>query len=132
MDEKQKREAVIRLKQLNHIYGLNEGVVKDFESNGLIHCVATTTAYDNSMEWIGSQIESLKKDKGILPYYIILDPVFINVLYVGSYEEDWFKERPDYEKNLIFAFVFNMQRPEYSEFGSIAIEGFDEAVLRVG
>ena len=132
MLEKQKEEAILRLKQLSSLYGLNNQVIEDFEKKDLVHCSSVISIYKEYLGLVFNSIEFLKKDKGILPYYIILDPIYVNVLFVGSHKEDWLKERPDYAENMIFAFVFNMEQPEYSEFGSIAIEGCDNAILRIG
>ena len=128
---KQENEALLRLNQLVDLYGLTKDVVEDFQVRRLIHCSATTLNYDNRMDWVAQNIEQLKKEKGILPYYIMLDPAYITVLYVGTHEEDWVKERPSYLDNIIFAYVINVDMPQYSEFGSVGIKGVHNVVLRV-
>lgn len=127
----QESEAILRLRQLQKIYGLGKRFVDDFEDKQFVHCVATTMDYVERMDWVYEQLENLRKEKKILPYYAILDKEMITVLYVGTYEEDWVKERPDYLHNQIFAYVINTEIPEYSEFGTVNILGYDDAVLRV-
>ena len=47
----------------------------------------------------------------------------LSLLYVSSDKEDWESERLDNNNN-IMSYVFNLDNPDLSEFGYIAIDSF--------
>lgn len=44
---------------------------------------------------------------------------FYCLLYVSKYKEEWQTDREDLKEGLAFSYVYNMDCPEFSEFGSI-------------
>lgn len=41
------------------------------------------------------------------------------ILYVSQYKEEWKIDREDLKEGITFSYVYNIDCPEYSEFGSI-------------
>lgn len=48
--------------------------------------------------------------------------ILINILYVSSYKEDWNMERESLERKAPYAYVVNLDIPDFSEFGIINLK----------
>lgn len=55
-----------------------------------------------------------------------------SLLYVSDYEEEWEMDREDIQDGYALAYVYNYDIPEYSEFGSIAVQNRFGGLVRVG
>ena len=128
---------------LQDLHGLVDYAVKDYEYNENIYCSGAFDVYGKQelgcvpaehIKLLETPILSLvkgfeKEHKGCKVFHIILGyGPFINLLYVGSYMEEWEYERPD--KYNVQSYVINLAIPEYSEFGRIAIKGNKGVLIR--
>jgi hypothetical protein len=55
-----------------------------------------------------------------------------SLLYISDYEEEWEMDREDIQDGYALAYVYNYDIPEYSEFGSIAVQNRFGGLVRVG
>ena len=51
-------------------------------------------------------------------------------LFVSDYEEEWEYDHEDIQDGIVFAYVYNYDDPDFSEFGSICVEQTPAAGLR--
>ena len=84
-----------------------------------------TISYDKKYEKAVKDFETKHPD------YIVYHAIetitahgkLLSLLYVSSDKEDWESERLESNNN-IMSYVFNLDNPDLSEFGYIAIDGF--------
>ena len=134
-------EILVRLKMLQDLHGLLEDTYEAYNAREDVYVSGTFNVYGKQelgcvpaehIKLLDTPILDLVKEfekghKGCKVFHIILGyGPFINLLYVGSYTEEWEYERPD--KYNVQSYVINLAIPEYSEFGRIAIKG-DKGVL---
>lgn len=137
-----KEEALLRIKYLEKYYDVTENIYNTYLKEDKV--LASTPFNLDTKEVIGLLpleyivvngvsinvfIEDFeRKHRNCKVYHVIINNPYINLLYVGGYEDDWLYERPD-EYN-VQAYVINVAIPVYSEFGRIAIEGRDKGLIR--
>lgn len=136
-----KEEILVRLKMLQDLHGLLEDTYEAYNAREEIYVSGRFNVYGKlelgcvpaeHLKLIDTPLLNFVKDfetehKGCKVFHIILGyGPFINLLYVGSYMEEWEYERPN--KYNVQSYVINLAIPEYSEFGRIAIKG-DKGVL---
>lgn len=137
-----KEEALLRIKYLEKYYGVTENIYDTYLNEDKV-LASTPFNLDIKevvsilpLEYIAVNgvalnvfIENFeRKHRNCKVYHVIISNPYINLLYVGGYEDDWLYERPD-EYN-VQAYVINVAIPVYSEFGRIAIEGKDNGLIR--
>ena len=137
-----KEEALLRIKYLEKYYDVTENIYNTYLKEDKV--LASTPFNLDTKEVIGLLpleyivvngvsinvfIEDFeRKHRNCKVYHVIINNPYINLLYVGGYEDDWPYERPN-EYN-VQAYVINVAIPVYSEFGRIGIEGRDKCLIR--
>ncbi|WP_271005737.1 hypothetical protein [Listeria seeligeri] len=141
-----KMEAIERMKLVK----LDKSVVKEFENenklnysksgyvifpnalNNTLH-VATSEPLTSEMEEVVAKFEA--REKSCLVYHVIFTEAsfgrLYNILFIDSEEEeDWKYEKIEMEYGIINSYVENVTNPNFSEYGSIAVEEFAGALIR--
>lgn len=129
-----KEEAINRIKALIEKCNLNPNVLKYFNEGKVYYSYLTAGGFMGSIDTISydKNYEKAVKDfETKHPDYIVYHAIesitahgkLLSLLYVGDDNEEWETERLDSNNN-IMSYVFNLDNPDLSEFGYIAIDGF--------
>lgn len=129
--ERKKEEALLRMKKI----GIFPETIKQFEREDL---VSQSLPPIGACYWIeGEQLKRVKEFEqkyNALVYFVIHSYTTIgemeSYLYVSDYEEEWETDRNDLENGSTLAYVYNLDAPECSEFGSIGFAVTPAAGLR--
>ncbi len=138
----QQYEAYSRLSLLTEKYDLNPNILKYFKEGKLYYSYLTAGGFMSSIDTIDydpsytEAVRSFEKHYGYLVYHAIEweTPMgkSLSLLYVGNNEDDWAVERLDEDYDMIFAYVVNLDMPDFSEFGSIKVTGIGNCLIRIG
>ena len=130
MKEKQLKEALQRIKALN----LHPNVAKELEKENKLNASEHMGALFWLKEGEEEVVRKIEDKYGIFIYHIIKSytqmGILLSFLYVSSSEEEWEMERADLDANCPIAYVYNVEYPEFSEFGSIGIRPIFGGVIR--
>lgn len=129
-----KEEAINRINTLIEKCKLNPNVLKYFKEDKVYYSYLTAGGFMGSIDTISydKNYEKAVKDfETKHPDYIVYHAIesitahgkLLSLLYVGDDNEEWETERLDSNNN-IMSYVFNLDNPDLSEFGYIAIDGF--------
>ena len=129
-----KEEAINRINTLIEKCKLNPNVLKYFNEGKVYYSYLTAGGFMGSIDTISydKNYEKAVKDfETKHPDYIVYHAIesitahgkLLSLLYVGDDNEEWETERLDSNNN-IMSYVFNLDNPDLSEFGYIAIDGF--------
>lgn len=129
--EAQVKEALKRMRMLN----IFKPTIKEFEKEGKI-----SKSINGGLYWLDDEdMERVRKFEEMcdaLVYNVIECNTEFgklqNFLYVSKNEEEWEFDTQDIKDGIVFAYVCNLDIPEYSEFGSIGIRNFGGGLVRVG
>lgn len=128
--EQMKQEALYRMDLLS----LPENVISRFEhsEDGLM-CSFDGIARDIDPALL-SLVRKLEETKGIFIFHILhtVTPfgVMYTFLYVSRYEEEWDSDREDAKNRIPLSYVYNMDFPDFSEFGSVKIIPTGHGLIR--
>ena len=133
MDIESKRaEALKRMKALH----LHKNVIDEFKEDEIINC---STDNKGLLFYLTEDQKNVVKTfeeiyNGVV-YHVIennTDFGFLyTLLYVSDTPEEWEMDREDLTSNITFAFVHNVDVPEFSEFGSIGFVSKNGGLVRV-
>ncbi len=136
MLEKQKAEAMIRMKMLTEMYDLNPNLYKYLEEGkvyysyvvlGLFGCIDTISYDENNLKLV----QKFEKEHHAYVYHAIESETkygkMLALLYVSSNEDEWCIERPN--DNYIIAYVYNFLT-RTSEIGSVFLASDNGALIR--
>ena len=120
--EDKRKEAVARMQAL----GIFPKTVDQFRRG---HRVSISMPPMGAFFWAeGDDLKHIKefeKEYNCLVYMVIRTYTELGTLdsylYVSDYREDWLVERGDLAQGILYAYVYNLQEPMYSEFGSIGV-----------
>lgn len=129
-----KEEAINRIKALIEKCNLNPNVLKYFNEGKVYYSYLTaggfmgsidTISYDKNYEKAVKDFEEKHPDYNV---YHAIESItahgkLLSLLYVSSDKEEWEGERLE-SNNIIMSYVINLDNPDLSEFGYIAIDGF--------
>ena len=129
-----KEEAINRINTLIEKCKLNPNVLKYFKEDKVYYSYLTAGGFMGSIDTISydKNYEKAVKDfEAKHPDYIVYHAIesitahgkLLSLLYVSSDKEDWESERLESNNN-IMSYVVNVDNPDLSEFGYIAIDGF--------
>lgn len=132
-----KDEAINRIKTLIERCNLNPNVLKYFNEGKVYYSYLTANGSMGSIDTISydKDYEKVVKDfEEKHPDYIVYHAIesitthgkLLSLLYVSDDKEEWESERLEND-NSIMSYVFNLDNPDLSEFGYIAIDGFMES-----
>lgn len=134
MRDKQRKEALVRLTELERLYGLNPKVKGYFEEGKLYYSYLTAGGYIGSIDKIGYDeryeaiVKSFEEQTSFLVYHVIERKNTISLLFVGDEYDDWQNERPT--KSGVLASVVNVDSYE-NEMGYIKIDCLQGALYRI-
>lgn len=132
MLEKQKREALERMKLLN----IHDDVVNDFTKSQKLY----RSELMGILYWLNSKeqeiIKKWEEETGHLAYHVILTYTnfgrLLSILFVSKYEEDWEMEKECIKNNTLIAYVKNLDDDFLSECGSITFRENMGGLIRIG
>ncbi len=121
--EEKKAEAIARMK----LWGIYSPIVKQFKNEGIVSESAPPLG---ACYWLNEEqinrVREFESQNDALVYHVIHSFTNIgemeNYLYVSDYPEEWEIDREDIKAGLQFAYVYNIDAPDCSEFGCIGIE----------
>ena len=132
--EKKREEAIKRMKVLQ----LFDPCIKAFANRGEVQFSEVTGGlyeFSGNAE-LNAQVREFESEYNALVYHVIHTYTqfgeLYNFLYVSDYEEEWEMDNDDIKDNYAMAYVWNVDVPEYSEFGSIAVQQRFGGLVRVG
>ncbi|WP_019139274.1 hypothetical protein [Peptoniphilus timonensis] len=128
--ETQVKEAIKRMNLLN----IFKPTIKEFEDEGKISKSIMGGLYWLDDEDIKRVKEFEEKFNAVVYNVIECDTEFgrlQNLLYVSENQEEWEYDIQDIKDGMVFSYVYNLDVPDFSEFGSIGIRNFDGGLLRV-
>ena len=116
--EEQKKECLTRLK----LSGLCNEVITDFKNGQLYKTEQLGILY-----YINDKEKAVVKDfeekNNAMVYHILHSNTefgeLLALLYVSKYKEEWQMDREDLRDNIALSYVYNVDCPDFSEFGSI-------------
>ena len=140
--DEMRREAIERLKMLD----LHENVLKDFEDDNKLNYserVKLATGQrepygilywlDNEPEW-ARLVKEFEDEHGALVYHATHEYTTfgecLDLLIVSKYEDEWERDRDELMQGYAFAWVINLDYPEFSEFGTIGIKCSGGGIIR--
>ena len=132
-----KEEAINRIKTLTETCNLNSNVLKCFKEGKKYYSYLTAGGFLGSIDVISydkAYEQAVKKFEKDHPNYLVYHAIetitahgiLLSLLYVSDMKEDWESERLQSD-NFIMSYVLNLDNPELSEFGYIAIDAFGES-----
>lgn len=135
-DKEVKDETINRIKALMKGCNLNRNVLKYFKKGQICYSYLTAMGMIGSINSISynKDYEKAVRDfeeehKGYVVYHAIesITPQgkLLALLYTSDDKEDWDCERLD--ENYVMAYVVNFTFPEYSEYGDIFLDRFEES-----
>lgn len=133
MKEKMKQEAVERMEML----GISPTAIKIFEEDGEVG-LSVSPAFpicEITPEY-KKLIDKWEEKTGSMAYHAIYNGAavgaLLSILFVSSDEEEWELDKRDMEAVYPMAYVFNLDIPEFSEYGSISVKNVDGILERIG
>ena len=131
MREKQKAEAIKRMRKLNVI----KDAIKQFEENDMV-----MVSENGFLYWLDEEqkkmVEEFEREYGGLVYMVIHNLTefgeLYSMLYVSKVESEWYLDNEDLEDNIALAYVKNVDDDLCSELGSIAIQNRFGGIIRIG
>lgn len=124
-----KKEAIKRMKAL----GIIDATIQQFEQADLVSYSLRGGNYwlDNSFKQLVAEFEE-KHD--YLVYYAILSHTdigrMLSLFYVSNREEEWSGDWKELNEGFQMSYVFNLDIPEYSEFGLIGFKPIVGGLIR--
>lgn len=133
--EQMKKEATSRLEQLVNKFSLNPNVAKYWEKDGqLYYSYLTGGGFVGSVDKIDydpkniAVVKQFEAEYGSMVYHAIEDKGTLILLSVSNDPDEWEYER--LEDNVIMAYVHNFEYPDQSEFGDVALNAWQGALVR--
>ena len=116
--EEQRKECLTRMK----LSGLCREVIEDFQKGQLYKTERLGILYylnNNEM----AVVKDFEEKNNAVVYHILHSNTefgeLLAILYVSQYKEEWEMDRADLQEGIALSYVYNVDCPDYSEFGSI-------------
>ena len=116
--EEQRKECLTRMK----LSGLCREVIEDFQKGQLYKTERLGILYylnNNEM----AVVKDFEEKNNAVVYHILHSNTefgeLLAILYVSQYKEEWQMDRKDLQEGIAFSYVYNLDCPDLSEFGSI-------------
>lgn len=141
--EKQKQEALKRLKILQKDYLVHKNVLKEFKENETIYYSENFGGYmQGILYWLHNKsqyvekVKEIEEKRNIYVYKCILSHTnfgdILDCLYISSDEESWEYEREQLENDgIVDSYCINLSDEYCSEFSCIEIIGVNGGLTRV-
>lgn len=130
LKERQKAEAVKRMKKLN----IMEQAIEDFVSDDKLNL----SENHGMLYWLNDNeqaiVDKFNKKFGDLVYHVIHE--FTNIgelyclLYVSQYEEEWKEDEQNLNEGQTYAYVVNKNSPDSVDIGAIGVKPMNGGVER--
>lgn len=122
MNKEMKSEAIKRMKEM----GLFDGAIGDFEREDVV-CISKNGGFIYGLSEEEKELKNnFEKETGNLIYHMIHSKMagfdMVSALIVSKYKEDWPMEQYDKNNGYVFTYTFNLDEPQFSEFGTIGVE----------
>lgn len=132
-----KNEATNRIRTLTEKCNLNPNVLKYFNEGKVYYSYLTASGFMGSIDTISydknyeKAVKDFEAKHPNCQVYHAIESItahgkLLSLLYVSDDKEEWQSERFE-SNNSIMSYVFNLDNPDLSEFGYIAIDGFMES-----
>ena len=132
MKEKMKQEAIERMKMLE----ISPKTIEVFEETGEIGLSVAPFSICGITPEYEKLISEWEEETGCVAYHAIYNGAsvgaLLTILFVSDDEEEWELDRRDMEAGYPMAYVFNLDIPEFSEYGAISVENIDGVLKRIG
>lgn len=141
--EKQKQEALKRLKILQKDYLVHKNVLKEFKENETIYYSENFGGYmQGILYWLHNKsqyvekVKEIEEKRNIYVYKCILSHTnfgdILDCLYISSDEENWEYEREQLENDgIVDSYCINLSDEYCSEFCCIEIIGVNGGLARI-
>lgn len=128
--ERQKAEAVKRMKKLN----IMEQAIDDFVSDNKLNL----SENHGMLYWLEENeqviVNAFEKKFNSLVYHVIHEFTNIGELYclfyVSSYEEEWKEDNENLNEGQVYAYVINKDSPDSVDIGAIGVKPMNGGVER--
>ncbi len=131
----QRKEAINRLNMLHTILGIDKTVILGSENGKIplsVECFPIDTINLSDVPDFESKVKQFEKKHNCTTYYVIKTyNVFLSILYVSSYEEDWNYKRPNsegYITSIVYDLSGQFMRADDIDFGEYQYIGSDSAL----
>jgi len=136
--EKQKQEAIKRMKILKML----PNIIEDFKTEDIVFYSETLSRnFQGILYWVSNKEEFVQIIKDFetkyeaLVYHATLGHyefgTCLSLLYVSNDKSEWIRDRNDLRKNLAYAYVHNLNVPDFSEFGIIGLKPVNGGIVRI-
>lgn len=117
---RQRAEAIKRMKLLR----LPKEIIEAFRVNGSVHlCARPSGNFLALTEAEAKEVKAFEQSHGALVFFVTRAVTLFGTLdayfFVGNDPSEWAYERGDYNEGYAYAYVFNRNNPDCSEFGDI-------------
>ena len=131
--EIKKEESIKRMKDL----GIFSQTIQQFKKDNL---VSYSEPPMGANYWLDDEqkaiVDNFEKENNALVYFVIRSYTQFGkldtLLFVSDYEEEWEMDNEDIKDGYAMAYVHNYDVPEFSEFGSVAVQERFGGLVRVG
>ena len=138
LKEKQKQEAIKRMKILK----LHPDTIEVFKTGDIVfYSESLSREFQGILYWVSNKeefvelIEHFEDRYGALVYHATLGHydfgTCLSLLYVSNDKSEWTTDRNDLKENLAYAYVYNFDEPEFSEFGIIGLKHVNGGLVRI-
>lgn len=138
---KQKQEAIKRLKILEKEYLVHKNVLKEFKQDETIYySERINKIFNGVLYWIRNRdelvnaIKRVEKQRNLFIYHCLLEHSefgdTLTMLYISDEEQNWQYERKELLDGFISVCVYDLQFDEF-EFGGTQINGVNGGIGRL-
>lgn len=128
-----KKEAIKRMEVLD-IYS---EAIRQFEKEGYINC--SEPPYGANY-WLDDEqrkiVREFEEEYNALVYFATKSytefGTLTSFLYVSDYPDEWKMDNGELKDGYVYAYVYNHDVPEYSEFGLIKVKSIFGGLVRIG
>ena len=140
---KQKIEAIERLKILQRNYLVHKNVLKEYKENETIYYSENFGGYmQGILYWLKNKdefvniVKNIEEKRNIYVYHCILnhyrdDGDVLTMLYISADGEFWKEEQKELKDGCPCCYVYSFSFPVFSEFGSVEITGVNGGINRL-
>lgn len=139
--ERQRKEAINRLNTLHTMLGIDKTAVTGFEKGNIPLSVELFPGFPvgtislSDIPDFESKVRKFEAEHNCTAYYVVNTcNVFLSILYVSNYTEDWDYERPNpegYITSVVYDLSGQFMRPDDIDFGECQYINADGSLKRI-
>lgn len=140
-DTERRQEALNRLNMLHDMMKVNKSVISDYKAGKVPLAVEIYPGFPIGTINLADvpdfehKVRQFEKKHNCTAYYVINTcNVFLTILYVSDYKEDWDYERPHsegYITTVVYDLSGQFMRPDDIDFGECQFVGLNGALKRI-